>query len=84
MQKTFQRIRLTPYLCLRSIRSILRKLGWRQPARKYYLAALSGGAIFIWTPGGNIVLPSVLARKLANDIPQAADLADQYEDRKNE
>lgn len=81
MQKTLQRIRLTPYLCLRFVRSILKKLGWRQPARKYYLAALSGGALLIWTRDGNIVLPSLLARKLADDITQAADLADQYEDK---
>ena len=76
--KILKLIRLTPYIIARRLRSILRKMGLRKPARKYYLASLSGGALMIWTPGGNVVLPTALARKLAVDIPQAADLADQF------
>ena len=42
----------------------------RKPDEAFYLVSLSGGALMIWTPGGNVVLSPSASRLLAAKIQQ--------------
>jgi hypothetical protein len=76
MKHTLRLIQLIPYLVWRRLRGVIRSLGFRKPSTRFYIVALSGGAVMIWTRGGNIVVPAGAARSIANRLEIFADLSE--------
>ncbi|MDD2922168.1 MAG: hypothetical protein PHQ36_07765 [Anaerolineales bacterium] len=71
-------INLYPRLILRRIRQIIRSRGFRKPESRYFVLALSGNALMIWTISGYIVVSSTAARNLARNLENFADIAEAY------
>lgn len=70
-EKTKKIIKLLPRLIMRFIREMIRRAGFRKPARNYFIVALSSESYMIWTTGGNIVVTSAAARALAEHLESA-------------
>ena len=60
------------------INKIITWLISRKPSRSYIALALSGKALMVWTPTGNIVVSSETARKLSAQLNYLADKAEEY------
>jgi hypothetical protein len=52
----------------------------RQPDTDVKIIALSGSAVMLWTLGGNIVVPSRIAKRMTTKIEQAASISEKYHD----
>lgn len=63
---------------INQISALIQRIGLRKPSRKYFMFALSGNALMVWTPTGNIVVSSETARKLSRQLDLMADQAEEY------
>jgi hypothetical protein len=61
-----------------TVMEFFKKHGLRKPARRFILLGLSGDALMVWTPDGNIVLTRDTAAAMANHIGKMVNVLEEY------